>query len=259
MITVTANQFLDKIDSSHDEIILNGPPTNLKGNIRLSNKEDQAVFIKEFSVTHSEDTKSKARQALPSTFRLNAFLKPGEQKNQVAFHEMHPQTPPGVYESTINIGGRERRLRLVVQENIKIDITPSVINFLGVVPGQTYNKELLLTNSGNVPFTIPDIKHNTVLDFDYICRALSKAIREKGDQGIEATLDEVTKDIHDEMAGWVDVKIDEAGTTVDPGDIISMHLGLTLPGDANPLKDYFGNIRIWNKTITYKIKSFFPI
>ena len=253
MITVTANAFHEKVQLAEEEIILNGPPGFLTGNIMISNPAEEILFINEVPLTSS--AKGKRMAEMPGTFKFNTSLNPGETRVHSAWHQLHPQTPPGVYESTIHIGGKQKKLKMVVQEVVEIDIQPLTLYFQGVAQGKSYSAELLLTNRSNVPVTVPDIKHNTVLDFDYLCRAFSTAIRNKGQEGFMATMDEVTRNIHKEMAGWAVVKLDESGMTVMPGAVMSLHFTLTLPKDVDPKKDYFGNIRLWDKALSYSIKS----
>jgi hypothetical protein len=57
------------------------------------------------------------------------------------------------------------------------------------------------------------------------------------------------------MAGWAIVKLEESGRTLEPGESIQLHLTLTLPKNVDPGKDYFGTVRLWNKVLSYNIKS----
>jgi len=255
MITVTAAAFHEKVHLEADEIILNGPPTFLTGNITIGNKADEVLFINEVPLTKSKQSKGQPAVSMPETFKFNTSLNPGEERIHSAWHQMHPQTAPGTYEGIIHVGGQQKKLKMVVHENVEIDIQPLTIYFQGVVPGKSYSKELLFTNKGNVPVTVPDIKHNTILDFDYICRAFSIAIRSKGNEGFVATMDEVTRNIHKEMADWAVVKLDESGQIVEPGKAVALHFTLTLPKNVDPKRDYFGDVRLWDKVLCYMIKS----
>jgi len=199
------------------------------------------------------DENSKA--ATPNVFKVHAKLHPGEKKLQTLRYRMPPQTRPGIYENTITIGGKARKLKLVVQEKLSIRIIPTVLNFSGVEPGKVYRNEVLMSNTGNVPVTVPHIKHITVLDFDYLCRGLSMAVHAKESEGFTPFMDEVVKNIKKEMADWAVVNLQESGNIVEPGKSITLHFELTLPQNADPAKDYFLNARIWDQTLTIRIKS----
>ncbi len=253
MITVTANSFHDKLQVQGDEIVLNGPPSFLSGSIFISNKDADTLFIRDLPIGQAD--KSEGLQMAQQTFKLLTSLKGGEEKMHRVSHSLSPSTPPGIYESTVQVGGEEKKLKMIVQSNIEIDMYPLAFHFDGVAPGKSFDTQITFTNSGNIPFKIPDPKHVNAFDEDFLCRATSLAIREKGGDGYIATMDQLTKNVHKEMAGWAIVSLEESGRTVQPGETIQLHFKLTLPDNVDPGKDYFGSVRVWNKTLNYNIKS----
>ncbi len=253
MITVTANSFHEKLHIAGDEITLNGPPSFLTGNIFISNNDVETLFIRDLPLAYSE--KAGGPMMVQQTFKLLTSLKGGEEKMHRVSHSLSPSTPPGIYESTIQVGGTEKKLKMIVQQNIEIDMYPLTFHFDGVAPGKSYDTQITFTNSGNIPFKIPDIKHVNAFDEDYLCRATSLAIREKGGEGYIATMDQLTKNVHNEMAGWAIANLEESGRVVQPGETIQLHFKLTLPENVDPGKDYFGSVRLWNKMLNYNIKS----
>ena len=253
MITVTANAFHEKLNIESDEIILNGPPSSLTGNIFISNNDNETLFIRDLPLSSSKEGRSLPNIA--SSFKFTTSLKAGEGKLHRISHKLPSNTPPGTYESIIKVGGTEKRVKMIVQPNIQIDVYPLTIHFEGVIPGESYYTQLSFTNSGNMQFKVPEIKHVTTLDEDYLCRAMSLAMREKGGEGFNATMDELTKNIHREMADWAIVKLEESGRILEPGESIQLHLTLTLPKNVDPKRDYSGTVRLWNKTLSYSIKS----
>ena len=253
MIKVTAARFHESLDIEEEEIILNGPPQSLTGTVLLKNKEAQTVFIRDLALVHGGDNAGESQ----GRFQLVTALQAGEQRLQEVNFQMPLNTPPGTYERRLSIGGREKSVRLVVQANIEIDINPVTLYFQGAVAGKTYDAEITLTNNGNLPFKIPsNIRHTTMLDEDYLCRALSFAIREKGGEGFNPVMDELTRNVHKEMADWVELQLKEAGSIVEPGKAMLLHLSFTLPRNTNSSRDYSGNIRIADKTISYRINAY---
>lgn len=253
MITVTANAFHEKLQIEEDEIVLNGPPAFLSGYVFLSNSENETLFIRDLPVLKAAGVKAAA--PMPQAIRFITSLLPGEQKKHRLRHQLPNTTPPGVYESVVNVGGKEKKLKLIVQQNIEIELNPTDLFFQGVKAGQKYNTLLSCSNIGNVAFAIPDIKHVTMLDADYLCRAASIAMRDKGAEGFSAMMDELTKNVYKDMAGWAIVDIEESGKVLQPGESIQLHFNITLPDNVDPKRDYQGNVRFWNKTISYSIKS----
>lgn len=253
MITVTAKAFHEKLNIEADEIILNGPPSFLTGNIFISNNDNETLFIKDLPISASKE--GRGLPNMPTSFKFTTSLKAGEGKLHRIRHQLPPTTPPGTYESTIQVGGTEKKVKMIVQPNVQIDVHPLTVHFTGVIPGESYYTQLSFTNSGNMPFKVPDIKHVNTFDEDFLCRALSLAIREKGSEGYMATMDDLTRNINREMADWAIVKIEESGRTLEPGESIQLHLSLTLPKNVDENRDYFGTMRLWNKTLSYNIKS----
>lgn len=253
MITVTAKAFHEKLHIGEEEIVLNGPPSFLTGNIFLSNKDSETLFIRELPLSRSAEGNNLP--GTPESFKFTTSILAGEEKMHRIRHKLPRTTLPGTYESIIHVGGKEKKLKMVVQPNIEIDVYPLTIHFTGVIPGESYYTQLSFTNNGNMPFKVPEIKHVNTFDEDYLCRAASLAIREKGAEGYIATMDELTRNIHKELADWAVVKLDESGRTLEPGESIQLHFTLTLPKNVDASKDYFGTVRLWNKMLSYNIKS----
>lgn len=253
MITVTANSYHEKLHIQDEEIILNGPPSSLSGQITISNREDETLFIRDLPV--SDAGSERQMQMKSQHFRLLTSLKGGEEKVLRVKQQVAPSTPPGEYESSIRVGGVEKRIKMIVQPKIKVNIYPLNLNYSGVQGHSAYESQLTFSNTGNMSFKIPEIKHANAFDEDFLCRATSLAIREKGNEGYIATMDQLTKNVHKEMAGWAQIHLEESGRIVEPGETIQLHFKLTLPENVDPSRDYFGSVRIWKKVISYHVKS----
>jgi hypothetical protein len=254
MITVTSTELHEQVQSPDKEIILNGPPSHLTGHFTIENKSQEVMFIKELPINMKAKKMSAALSNLQQ-FQINTALQPGEVRNHFAWLSVHPQTPPGIHETYVMMGGKECKVKMLIQENVELELVPRNIVFRGVVAGKKYTGELTLMNKGNVPVNIPDLKHSTMLDMDFICRSLSKAIREKGSEGYIATMDALTKDINKDMAGWVSISIDEAGQQLKEGQSMQIHISITLPKTGiDPKRNYFGDVRLIDNIIfSYRI------
>jgi hypothetical protein len=249
MLTVSCEGQHEKVHCAEDEIILSGPPAFLTGYITFQNDVAEDVFIKDLRINHKSKQAGLTRQSID----INTMLSPKEVKSHLTSFSANPGTPPGTYESTINVGGKERKLKMIVQETMEIVLIPGQVTFMGTTPGQTHTKEVLLANKGNVPVVVPSVKHNTTLDMDLICRNLSLSIRETGDQGTEATLDHFVKGLKKDIAGWVEISIKEAGQIVKPGETKVLNISFKLPKDINEQRLYEGEIRILDQELDYRI------
>lgn len=253
MLKVTAESFHEKLNTDNEEIILNGPPSNLRGNIFLRNASEESLSVKTLSVVHNENQKNILGKS--SMLRIGSRLKPGEEKLESILHELPPQTPPGTYESTLLIGGTERRIKMIVQPSMQVSIHPVSFSFIGAEPGKTHTAQITITNTGNLPFQIPDVKHIAALDMDLICRAVGVALRSKGGEGYLSTMDEIAKNVNRNLPDWASAHIEENGHTLAAGATMIIHLNITMPDNTDAGKDYSGNMRFWTKEITYEIKS----
>lgn len=254
MITLAANTPHEKLHIGEDEIVLNGPPNKLTGQIFMRNNDSETLFIKELALSGEKTNKGFAASK-PTTIQFITSLFPGEERKHSIRHKLPADTPPGIYENTIEVAGKKRKIKFIVQQNMDIALSPQELYFNEVAPGKSHSAILSLTNNGNVPFTIPEIKHATTLDADYLCRATSMAMREKGGEGFMVMMDALTKNVYKDMAGWATISIKESGKILAPGESANIQFTITLPQNVDTKKDYFGNIRFWNKAISYNIKS----
>jgi hypothetical protein len=254
MITVTSDAFHEKLAIREEEIVLIGPPHKLTGHIMISNHGLETLFIKELSVTAAEGNKTGGdSKQIP--LRLITSLLPGEEKEYKIRHRLPANTPVGTYHYSTEAGGRKRNIKCIVQSHIEVSLSPQELFFNNVSPGKSYPVILLLVNKSNLDFTVPDLKHASILDMDYLCRASSTAMRERGGEGIMALIDAFTKQVHHDMVGPIKVAIRENGTVLAPGKSMQIELTITFPDNIDPKKDYFGYIRFWNKVLSLAIKG----
>lgn len=248
MITVSGKEQNEKVRCVEQEIILCGPPAKLRGVITLSNDLQEAVLLQDVPI------KTTGRKVLSqANLVINAPLSPGEHRRQRLNVTMPVSTVPGTYRQKVTIGGEEKTLTMIVQESLEIELTPSNIIMVGIKPGLTHTKEIILSNKGNVPFAVPAVRHNMTLDMDLICRNLSMALKETPDGDSKATLDAFMKGLKKDLTDWVEVRIAESGKIVQPGESLLLHISFVLPKDINPSREYEGDLRILDQLLSYMI------
>jgi hypothetical protein len=253
MFTVTSEAFHEKLNVGDEEIILNGPPGDMRGHMLISNNNDDSLRLKTLPLI--QDNKKAMPMGVGAALRISCRLKPGEKRMENISHSLSPQTSPGIYESTLLAGGQKRKVKMIVQSYINIDIYPSTFTFQDTTPGKIHTASFTLANLGNVTFEVPDVKHVAALDMDLLCRAFGFGFRSKGAEGYMPVLDEITKNIQSTLPDWAAAKLEEIGKQVAPGESIMIHMNITMPRNADPRKDYEGSVRFWDKDISFVIKS----
>ncbi|MCG2420349.1 hypothetical protein K8089_15090 [Aequorivita sp. F47161] len=252
MKIVSANSHQEKIKIMEKEIVLNGPPSSLQGNIQFENIESDPLRIKTLALVAKNKKQQKGTQDF---LRFSFRLRPGEQKQETVNHELPPTTPPGTYESHIMLGEQMHKVKMIVQPTINIEVFPTQFTFQNTAPGTTHVAVLTLINKGNMPFQVPELKHAAMLDMDLLCRAFGKGFREKGKDDLMSTLDEVTRNLKENLTDWVSISVEEHNQIVQPGDSLLLHINFTIPKNAEANRDYDGNFRFWDKDISVVIKS----
>lgn len=248
MIILTCDHTHDKVRCGEKEILLSGPPSQMRGVLTLSNGDTDSVLVRELPM------KPVGKHALrQQALILNAPLSPGENRRQQLNVALPPSTAPGTYRHTVSVGGEEKTLTMIVQETLEIELIPESLTFVGIAPGLSHAKEVILVNKGNVPFAIPALRHNMTLDMDLICRNMSMALKETPDGDSKATLDAFFKGLKKDLTDWIEVRIKEAGKVVAPGESIVLHITFILPKDIDPNREYEGDLRILDQLLSYII------
>lgn len=253
MKVVTADAHQEKINIMAKEIVLNGPPSSLQGNIQFENRQNDPLRVKTLALVDKNKKRIQdgGRDFLQFSFRL----RPGEQKLETVYHQLPSTTPPGTYESNIMVGEEMHKVKMIVQPSIDIDVYPNQFTFQDTSPGTTHVAIITLTNKGNMPFEVPELKHAAALDMDLLCRAFGQGFREKGKDDLMSTLDEVTRNLKANLTDWASISVDEHSQIVQPGESLLLHINFTLPKNAESRRDYDGNFRFWDKEISVVIKS----
>ena len=249
MLTFSSRSLDHPVECQEDEIVLTGRPAFLKGHLTLENHTGDTVFVRDLPIK----SQSRSLQNPAESLQVNTAMQPGEVRSQKVLLSLDSRTPPGTYHFQMPIGGRDRAVRVVVQENLAIKINPTKVHLTGVAPGMTHIREIQLSNVGNLPFMVPSIRHNTMLDMDLFCRNFALATRKKAKEGFEVWADALIEGIGEDLADWVDIQIRESGQVVQPGQTISLHVTFTLPKDIDPGRSYEGNIRIHDRSLSYYI------
>ena len=236
-------------EQEQDHVILNGTPSSMSGYLQVSNTFNETIKVRTISLSdeiqHSEKT----------DLNISWKLFPGESKLQALNFSLPTETPPGEYIRYLELGGKKQRVKLVVQPSVEIDIYPTTFTLQNTDPGTRQTLAFTVTNIGNLPFQIPEIKHIAALDMDFLCRAFGFAFRDQKALNFTETLNSVTENIKQNLTDWASAKVLEAGEIINPGKSQLIHLDFIVPKNADRTNDYSGNIRFWDKDLSFVIKS----
>src|SRR5687768_10148778 len=104
MITATSPDYNDMVHTKDEEIVFNGTPGSLSTKVTLYNKADEKLFVKNIPLIENADVSAITRSEKIKALRVNTLLGPKEESVRTVYFEIHPQTPPGIYQTEAIIG-----------------------------------------------------------------------------------------------------------------------------------------------------------
>ncbi|PVW12842.1 COG1470 family protein [Marixanthomonas spongiae] len=253
MLKKVPDSQLKNIAVGEEEIILNGPPGNLMGSIELHNKNESKTRIKFLDLKATKSKKTESLNTVP--LYINSKLRPGEKRMEHLMLSIDPNTRPGTYENQIDIGGKKRKVTMVVQPTISVAINPTEFTFQGTAPETKHTATFTVVNTGNMPFEIPKVTHVAPLDMDLLCRAFGYGFRYDKEEGFTDTMDHVTRNLKENMPNWANSKVKEAGQVLEPGKSMLVNIEITIPENAKAENDYDLTIRFWEEQVSCSFKS----
>lgn len=250
----------DILDSPEDEpIVLVGQPHALYGEVRLRNPGDQRVILRETRL-HAPplmartgkpaETSEPVQQAISTV-----VLRPGQAQHVPLVVSLNAHTPPGEYRGEIEVAGRKRPVVYYVTETLSLEISPPQF-VIENHPGATVTKQVVISNTGNVPLTIGDFGP-VVLDIEFLECIIGRAAVARADQ-IE-TMDRFyveqvreTKRVH-EATGILRVRNATGSTVLEPGEVRAFDLQIRVPERLEKRFRYFGVVPIYTENLLFII------
>ena len=251
----------DILDSPEDEpIVLVGQPHALYGEVRLRNPGDQRVILRETRLHAPPLTGGLTRAgktAEPGEPIQQAIstvvLRPGQAQHVPLVVSLSARTPPGEYRGEIEVAGRKRPVVYYITERLALEISPPQL-VIENHPGTTVTKQIVISNTGNVPLTIGDFGP-VVLDIEFLDCIIGRAAVARSDQ-IE-TMDRFyveqvreTKRVH-EATGILRVRNTSGSTVVEPGEVRAFDLQIRVPERLEKRFRYFGIVPIYTENLLF--------
>ena len=222
-------------------ITLVGPPTELRGQLELHNPGDVKVVLREARLHDDKGTLGVG--PLRRAFHP-LVLRPATSRVLPLSVSVDPTTPPGEYRFSLEVGGHSRPAVVHVAESFDLEVAPGTI-VVENRPGEAQSKRLVVTNTGNVPFTVGDIGPVGIEDELIACRSLHKAFDtfiERDDPRLEDFAVDTLKHARGELtrAPSIDVRNGSGATEVTPGDTAAVELEITVPEGLHSTSRYRG-------------------
>jgi hypothetical protein len=251
------------LPDADEPLVLVGPPRDVRGEFRLQNTGDRKVVVRrpllKSAATGRARPGARKTAAQPGDLPEGALalrrivVRPRQSRPVPVALALDPRTPPGTYRAELDIEGEQRTVVMHVTEEVSLSIAPASV-VLPNRPGEKAQKQVVLTNEGNVAITVKPIGA-VVLDEELAhCRALRGALADVGET--MKTLDDFAAALGKRYHGIYEslvlrVKNDEV--TVAPGETRVIDLQIALPEKLERRSRYAGYAAISTATLTFTI------
>jgi hypothetical protein len=229
-----------------DSIEFSGRPNRMKGKVLISNSENETIWVQELKFEHPT---SIASLGFPTSIQINTCLAPGETKLKTISICLPDTVAKDTYKTILKIGNQNVPVTFIVEDNFNLSIFPKSFLTQGVVPGQDYEFNMEITNSGNIDYIIPKLNHSLMLDTQYECKARSWATMNHAKDGKQAFKDGYYKRVGEKYAFWVKIAIKESGEVIKAGASLKVSVILGLPKEIDINACYSGDIAIVGRQI----------
>ena len=169
----------DIISAPEDEpLVLSGPPQKLNGRIELHNLGDANIVIRDASLNDpsGELISRPLRRALRTL-----VLHPNQKHILPLRLALDKKTPPGMYHANLALAGRSRSAVINVTEVFDLTVQPKSIVVMNIA-NQLQHKQVVVTNEGNVTFTIGDFGEVDLKDDMVWDRSVRLAVEQLSDR-----------------------------------------------------------------------------
>lgn len=243
--TVSGNE-LDAISLVGKVVTFRGYPASLTAEYFLLNSGKESVFITELPL---EIKTVPDKQCFPEKLIINRLIEPGCPQKIRSRVKLQAQTTPGNYSGLLSIGQHQYKVHFEIYSKISLSVSPNTVQYQGISPGKTFDIVVTLKNRGNEPYTIPQLQHALMLDYNYLCKASSLTISGEKPIDFMGFLNGIVGKVQAKYAKPVTLSVAQAGKKIHPGEELKLDISLTLPKDVDPNSSYTGNFRIAGEAV----------
>jgi hypothetical protein len=234
-------------------IVFTGPPDMLTGQVIFENKSKDDFHLTKLPLEHKELKELNGMRF--DAFQVNSDLNAGQRLLQTVRISLDPHTPPASYEMDVYIGGIRKKINLVIQPNISVEVSPEEITFIGTDPGISHHADIRILNNGNIPVDLPTGDYEKELSEKSIIKSLAAAVKEGSGKSATETLETFFGFIRQELENGVRISFGPSSGFLNPGESATIGIEFTLPPKITEKQHYEGSIKILNDKLSYKIIS----
>ena len=180
----------------------------------------------------------KAAEALAAGERVARASR--QERDLVLQLALPPRTPPGTYEATVDVDGKERAVVIEVEPEVELQIVPDQLT-LRAAPGDHTTVPMTFANAGNVPVEIRKAYAFGIFAAGGLERALHRAYTGKRAEG-ERRIDFLFDQLADEHGGVVRVAVEEGSGALAPGETRDVRVSFHVPSDLHTGRTYTGTL-----------------
>lgn len=184
-------------------------------------------------------------------FTVRQRINPGQRTDLTFDWPLQRLPAPGSYSGEILIDQQAVPTTFHVVEKVAIVAQPTVLYLKGEA-GSTIEKDIVLTNDGNIPFQVSD-PGAIIIESDFLeCRAIRAVVHKRdiytGVDSFLLTAAEEMEKLYNE-AGALRVRLKEEKFTLEPTQVRKVGLSIKLPSSLRSGVTYQGSIRFCNSLI----------
>lgn len=235
-----------------EKLHLIGKPSLCVGEISVRNLSAEKIRLKRIPLASSR--MSGPSEISVSHLRVFGILPPGAAMQVPVQLPIPPQTPPGRYAAEAVIGGARKSVTIDVLESWDLAINPGEIS-LKLHPGERARRPVLLTNRGNMPYTLHRAAFAPLQDKDGTHRNIFLSLRHAtAEPDYEAVLNDFVKRMQDTEVEPARIGILSDGRSLLPGETRDFEIEISLPEDLKRNRRYSGKATFENARLLLDIE-----
>ena len=235
-------------------IVLVGEPKSLRGELRLHNRGDEKIVVREARVRSAPLLEATAGRGGPvAQAALSAILQPGQTQHVRLTLDIDHHTPPGEYHGELEVADHIRPVILHVTEVVRLGISPQTI-VIDQPVGATVVKRVVFSNNGNIALTIGAFGR-IALGEDLFLHATAVADNEPTPP-LESVFGVSAHDLSRPIvrqAGFLEVRSGGEPVVLQPGEVRALDLEIRVPEQLEPHVRYVGRAPIYTSNLEFVV------